>query len=140
MVPLTMPPCVRDAPPRTARTSGRSRSRGRPPRGRTVRPSVGLYQVTVEVRPERPLPPTLRFAKPKMDIRRDADETKDSRVEAELFLEHAGAVLEQRLLDHDARQTAAARELQGREQLRFRRLSSFRGIGEVLDEHVLDDE
>jgi hypothetical protein len=57
--------------------------------GERLEPSVGLYQVTVEVRPERPLPPTLRFAKPKMDIRRDADETKDSRVEAELFLEHA---------------------------------------------------
>ena len=65
--------------------------------------------------PGRLAPPALRLAEPKMDIRRDADETEDTRVEAEFLLEHAGPVHEQRLLDRDARQAAAARESQGRE-------------------------
>jgi len=50
-----------------------------------------------------------------MDIRRDADETEDTKVEAEFLLEHTGPVHQQHLLDRDARQASAARESHGRE-------------------------
>src|SRR5262249_41206492 len=97
-------------------------------------------EVAIEVNPDRLPPPALLLAEPEMDVRRDADEPEHSRVEAELLLEYARPVCEQRLLDRLARETAAASKLERSEQWRRRRLFPFRGIGEVLDEHVLADE
>src|SRR6266542_4362161 len=97
-------------------------------------------EVPIEMNPARLSAPALLLAESEMDIRRDADETEHARVEAELLLEHARAVREQRLLDRLAREPATAGKLERREQWRGRRLFPFRGIGEVLDEHVLGDE
>src|SRR5262249_28785865 len=72
-------------------------------------------EVPVEVSPARLSPPALGLAEPKMDIRRDTDETEHSRVQTELFLEDARAVREQRVLDRFARQPGAAGKLQGGE-------------------------
>src|SRR5207253_4724085 len=77
-------------------------------------PLDGPDEVAIEMSPERLSPPALRFPEPKMDVRGDADQTEDSRVEAELLLEHARPVHEQRLLDGDSRKTPATGELQGR--------------------------
>src|SRR5262252_1108553 len=77
-------------------------------------------EVPVEVSPARLSPPALGLAEPKMDIRRDTDETEHSRVQTELFLEDARAVREQRVLDRFARQPVAAGKLESREQRRCR--------------------
>jgi hypothetical protein len=70
----------------------------------------------------RPLPGVqdrsgLTLAEPKMDVRRDADESEAHGIEAELLLEDASTVSEQGLLDRDAREPAPAREPQYAEQL-----------------------
>src|SRR5262245_9062555 len=75
-------------------------------------------EVPVEVGPASLSPPAQSLAEPKMDIRRDTDETEYSRIETELFLEDTRAVREQRVLDRFARQPAAAGKLQSREQRR----------------------
>src|SRR5215471_17659871 len=89
-------------------------------------------EVAIEVHPDRLSPPALFLAEPEMDIRRDADETEHSRVEAKLLLEHARPVCEQRLLDRLARESAATSKLERREQWRGRWLFPLRGVGEVL--------
>src|SRR5207245_6655188 len=66
-------------------------------------PVVGPDEVAIEMSPEWFSPPAPRLAEPEMDIRRNADETEDSRVEVELILEHPRAEYEQRLLDRHAR-------------------------------------
>src|SRR5262245_54342875 len=75
-------------------------------------------EVPVEVRPARLSPPALGLAEPKMDIRRDTDETEQSRVQAEFLLEDSRAVREQCVLDRFARQPPAGGKLEGREQRR----------------------
>ena len=95
-------------------------------------------QIPIEVRPA--VGPSLPPHRPNVDIRRDADQAEDARIEAELLFENAGTVHEQRLLDGDARQAPATREPEALHELRRRRCLTVCGIGEVLDEHVLGDE
>ena len=90
--------------------------------------------------PEGLAPPALRLAEPKMDVGRNAHETEDPRIEAQVLFHHFGAVSEQGLLDRDAREPATARESQDPEKLRRRRLVSLLRIGKVLDQDILGDE
>ena len=90
--------------------------------------------------PARLSPPALGLTEPKVDIRRDANEAEHARVEAELLLEHAGAVGEQRLLDRLPRHSTTTRKLERGEEWRWLHLLPFAGIGKILDEHILGDE
>src|SRR5262245_60059222 len=85
-------------------------------------------------------PPALGLAEPDVDIRGDAHQTEDARIESQVPFEEAGAVYEQRLLDGDARQASATRESQALQKLRRRWEFTFHGIWKVLDEHVLGHE
>src|SRR4029453_6204324 len=53
-------------------------------------------EIPVEVRPECLAPPAVDLAHPHVHIRRDADQAEAARIEAELLVENAGAVREQR--------------------------------------------
>jgi hypothetical protein len=80
-------------------------------------------EVPIEVKPTGLSPPALLLAESEMDIRRDADETEHSRVEAELLLDDTCPVRQQRLLDCLACESAAAGKL---EEPAFRtRMASF---------------
>src|SRR4030095_16599926 len=73
--------------------------------------------ISVEVSPDGLTSPAFSLAEPKMDIGRNADETKLQWIEPELRLEHVGPMREQGLLDRDAREPATAGKPQDREEL-----------------------
>ena len=127
---LTMRPCVPDAQQRTARSGDRSRSPGRPRGGRTVPPYLTSAPTSAWNR-NRPSTVRMRYpskcvqhgcfpqpsASPSRKWTSDGMQTRQnsSRVEAELLLEHARPVREQRSLDRLARQPAATGKLERRQ-------------------------